>query len=136
MNCPGEGKKKETKSGPEDFAWKVGENNTHCKSWDLDLSDEGFWDSLLGRVCNRERTVLRQTSFQDFFSKKGRSETDPLGRVISESCLRSLEPRSRSQKNVVKHLSFWDLYHSPQTLPTENFSGGINFGKYYSMITD
>ena len=50
------------------------------------------------RVCSRERAVLRQTSAQDFFSEKGRSETDPLGRVISESCIRSLEPRSRSQK--------------------------------------
>ena len=71
---------------------------SHCKNWDLDLSDEGFWDSLLGRVCNREPAVLRQTSSQDFFSEKGRSETDPLGRVISDSCLRNSEPRSRSQK--------------------------------------
>ena len=76
----------------------------NSKNWDLDLSDEGFWDSLLGRVCNRERAVLRQTSSQDFFSEKGRSETDPLGRVISESCLRSLEPRARSQKMLSRIL--------------------------------
>ena len=31
-------------------------------------------------------------------SERGRSETDPLGRVILESCLGNLEPRSRSQK--------------------------------------
>ena len=48
----------------------------------------------------------------NFFSGKGRSETDPLGRVISESCLRSLEPRSRSQKMLsikggVSYAIFW-----------------------------
>ena len=78
------------------------ERKRHCKNLDLDLSDEGFWDGLLGRVCNRERAVLRQTSSQDFLSEKGRSETDPLGRVISESCLRNLAPRSRSQKVLSK----------------------------------
>ena len=81
--------------------WKDS-SKIHCQNWDLDLSDEGFWDSPLGRVCNRERAVLRQTCSQDYFSEKGRSETDPLGRVISDSCFRSLVPRSRSQKMLSK----------------------------------
>ena len=52
--------------------------SSHCENWDLDLSDEGFCDSLLGRVCHRERAVLTQTSSQDFFGEKGRSEADFL----------------------------------------------------------
>ena len=63
------------------------QNEGMCHAWDV------VWFAGVGRVRNRERAVLRQTSSQDFFSEKGRSETDPLGRVRSRSQTRE-DPKS------------------------------------------
>ena len=52
------------------------------------------------------------------FSRKGRSETDPLERVISEFCLRIWEPRSRSQKmlSTSDWRLIWPIYPPLKTL--------------------
>ena len=89
-------------------------------------SEIAFWEGSV----TEERAVLRQTSSsQDFFSEKGRSETGPLGRVISESCLRNLEPGSRSQKMLSRSdhptNSISSIVRNAQVTPTPTYKAKI-----------
>ena len=74
---------------------------SHGKSWDLDL--------LLGRVCDRERAVLRQTSSQNFLVREGQIWDRPSG----EGHLRVLSQEFEAQEPTFLSpaVSAWNRYN-------------------------